>query len=200
MWYANTQPSTVSPKKGYLNLYSHQTYTYTIQDLLNTTSAGHAKKVFGGHFTKEILRGISVYFNPGNMVGIMGPSGSGKTTLLDVLTGRRTTGTVKVCVRITNRSVMLHIHVHVFICVTQHKPQGSIYVNGTPVEEIREWYIANTGYVLQLALPYYEELTVRENLTLAAQLKLPKNYTLREKFERVEQVMEVVRSYVTLLA
>ena len=71
-------------------------------------------------------------------------------------------------------------------------PQGFIYVNGTPVEEIREWYIANTGYVLQLALPYYEELTVRENLTLAAQLKLPKNYTLREKFERVEQVMEVV--------
>lgn len=30
------------------------------------------------------------------MVGIMGPSGSGKTTLLDVLTGRRTTGTIKV--------------------------------------------------------------------------------------------------------
>ena len=89
-----------------------------------------------------------------------------------------------------------------FICmcvyVVQHKSQGSIYVNGTPVEEIREWYIANTGYVLQLALPYYEELTVRENLTLAAQLKLPKNYTLREKFERVEQVMEVVRSCIIL--
>ena len=46
--------------------------------------------------------------------------------------------------------------------------------------------------MLQLALPYYEELTVRENLTLAAQLKLPKDYTMREKFERVEQVMEVV--------
>ena len=73
-----------------------------------------------------------------------------------------------------------------------HTSKGSIYVNGTPVEEIREWYIANTGYVLQLALPYYEELTVRENLTLAAQLKLSKDYTLREKFERVEQVMEVV--------
>ena len=70
--------------------------------------------------------------------------------------------------------------------------QGSIYVNGTPVEEIREWYIANTGYVLQLALPYYEELTVRENLTLAAQLKLPKNFALKEKFEVVEQVIEVV--------
>lgn len=81
---------------------------------------------------------------------------------------------------------------------TIHKLQGSIYVNGTPVEEIREWYIANTGYMLQLALPYYEELTVRENLTLAAQLKLPKNYTMREKFERVEEVMEVVRSCINV--
>ena len=49
-------------------------------------------------------------------------------------------------------------------------------------------------YVLQLALPYYEEFTVSDNLVLAAQLKLPKDYTLREKFERVEQVMEVVNS------
>ena len=88
------------------------------------------------------------------------------------------------------------IHVlHILNHLTHHM-QGSIYVNGTPVEEIREWYIANTGYVLQLALPYYEELTVRENLTLAAQLKLSKDYTLQEKFERVEQVMEVVNLYI----
>lgn len=78
--------------------------------------------------------------------------------------------------------------------------QGSVYVNGSPLEEIREWYISNTGYVLQLALPYYEELTVRENLVLAAQIKLPKEYSLREKFERVEQVMEVVIAYTLMLA
>ena len=72
--------------------------------------------------------------------------------------------------------------------------QGDIYINGTPIEKVREWYIANTGYVLQLATPYYEELTVRENLTLAAQLTLSKGHTLRAKFERVEQVMQVVRT------
>ena len=65
-------------------------------------------------------------------------------------------------------------------------------MNGIPVDEVRDWYIANTGYVLQLATPYYEELTVRENLTLAAQIKLPKKLRMREKIERVEQVMEVV--------
>jgi len=60
------------------------------------------------------------------------------------------------------------------------------------MDQVRDWYIANTGYVLQLATPYYEELTVRENLTLAAQIKLPNSYTTREKFKRVEQVMGVV--------
>ena len=59
------------------------------------------------------------------------------------------------------------------------------------MEENRNWYLSNTGYVLQLAAPYYEELTVRENLTLAAWVKL--HISSREKFERVEQVMEVVR-------
>ena len=60
------------------------------------------------------------------------------------------------------------------------------------MDDVRSWYIAHTGYVLQLATPYYEELTVRENLTLAAQIKLPNKHTTMEKFERVEQVMGVV--------
>jgi len=60
--------------------------------------------------------------------------------------------------------------------------------------EIRDWYTANTGYVLQLARPYYEELTARENLTLAAEIKLPvSKFTTKDKLMRVEQVLEVVR-------
>lgn len=55
---------------------------------------------------------------------------------------------------------------------------------------MREWYIANTGYVLQLAAPYYEQLTVRDNLTLAAQIMLS-GMTFAEKFRRVELVMHV---------
>ena len=60
------------------------------------------------------------------------------------------------------------------------------------MENIRERYTANTGYVLQLATPYYEELTVRENLTLAAEMKLPSSMEREERFKRVEQVMQVV--------
>ena len=46
---------------------------------------------------RQILRGVSAYFNTGELVAIMGPSGCGKTTLLDLLTGRRRHGHSKVC-------------------------------------------------------------------------------------------------------
>ena len=65
-----------------------------------------------------------------------------------------------------------------------------MFVNGFPMEENRNWYISNTGYVQQLAAPYYEELTVRENLTLAAWVRL--HISNRDKFQRVEHVMQVV--------
>ena len=68
-------------------------------------------------------------------------------------------------------------------------------MNGVPMDKVRDWYAANTGYVLQLASPYYEELTVRENLTLAAQMRLPSNMSLTDKLERVEQVMNEVSMF-----
>ena len=84
-------------------MYTHYTHTYILQSFETIQSAQSAqspaeemKKAFGGRVIKEILRGISIYFNPGEMIGIMGPSGCGKTTFLDVLTARRKTGTFKV--------------------------------------------------------------------------------------------------------
>ena len=82
------------------------------------------------------------------------------------------------------------MHVH------KHHMQGDIFINGIRMDDVRDWYTDNTGYMLQAATPYYEELTVRENLTLAAAMKLPDKTTWRERFERVEQVMEVVSTIV----
>ena len=39
---------------------------------------------YGARKYKEILKGISLYFNPGELIGIMGPSG--KTNLLYLMT------------------------------------------------------------------------------------------------------------------
>ncbi len=104
-------------------------------------------------------------------------------------------------IRMAYGSVYMCISIRQFVIEMM---QGEIYVNGISMDEIRDWYVANTGYVLQLATPYYEELTVRENMTLAAQIRLPKSLSMEERFERVEQVMRevsgVCQGYVLILA
>ncbi|KAL9959098.1 hypothetical protein ACROYT_G036181 [Oculina patagonica] len=111
---------------------------------------------------KQILKNVSVYFNPGELVAIMGPSGCGKTTLLDLLTGRRRQG----------------------------YSRGHVYINGVSMDAgVQDWYSRKIGYVLQLAVPYYEELTVRQNLFFAAHMRLPKSMSHSRKFERVEQIL-----------
>ena len=48
--------------------------------------------------------------------------------------------------------------------------------------------------MLQLAVPYYEELTVRQNVFFAAHIRLPKRTSHSKKLERVEQILEEVSS------
>eukprot|EP00117_Sycon_ciliatum_P008487 scpid6940/ scgid11163/ ATP-binding cassette sub-family G member 2 len=112
---------------------------------------------------KVIINGVTAYFNSGSMVAVMGPSGCGKTTLMDLLTGRRA-GDVS----------------------------GEVLVNGHPLESVHSWYHRNTGYVRQLATPYYDQLTVRENLLYSALLRLPSTHTRSELFEQMKMVIQEV--------
>ncbi|XAR52749.1 Xenobiotic-transporting ATPase [Bertholletia excelsa] len=48
----------------------------------------------------QLLRDISGVFRPGVLTALMGVSGAGKTTLLDVLSGRKTTGTIEGDIRV----------------------------------------------------------------------------------------------------
>jgi ABC-type Mn2+/Zn2+ transport system ATPase subunit len=107
----------------------------------------------------HIIKGVSAYFNPGELVAVMGPSGCGKTTFLDTLMGRRK-GPIK----------------------------GEILINGIP-KHARTNFADYTGYVPQLATPYYEDLTVCENLLYLSILQLSENTSWHNRIKRVLQVM-----------
>ena len=69
-----------------------------------------------------------------------------------------------------------------------------MFVLGIPLNAMKKWFQSNSGYVRQLVIPYYEELTVRENLVLSANMQLPPGTTFEQLLERVEQVIEEVRA------
>ena len=73
-----------------------------------------------------------------------------------------------------------------------------MYINGVGLGQVQDWYARKIGYVLQLAVPYYEELTVRQNLFFAAHMRLPKETSAAEKYERVEQIIAQVNLFVVV--
>ena len=116
--------------------------------------------------SKSILRNITGYVHPGELVALMGPSGSGKTSLLDTLAGRRP------------KELMV----------------GQVYVNGldcsTP--EGAHLFRARTGYMLQLADTFSVSLTVRENLCYAAALRFRTSLSQVAQLERVAMVLKML--------
>lgn len=111
---------------------------------------------------KLILKKISGMVQAGQMLAVMGSSGAGKTSLLNLLAGRITTS-------------------------KGAKATGAVHVNG----EARDYskFKKISAYVLQDD-DMFAELTVQEQITYAALLRLPSKMSRERKLARVDKVIQ----------
>ena len=72
------------------------------------------KEVSKSHKRKEILRGINLDIQEGEILGLIGQSGSGKTTLLNLIAGfmQPSEGNVSYISKIDHTPKSLHKHFH----------------------------------------------------------------------------------------
>ena len=106
----------------------------------------------------QILKGVSGFANPGEMLAIMGSSGSGKTILLSMLSNQ---------------------------LIPQHnvKVSGSVEINNINIKSLD--YSSFTKYALQQDI-LFPTLTAREALYFSARLKVPgSNEFLTEKIKQL---------------
>ncbi|XP_047341366.1 ABC transporter G family member 7 isoform X2 [Impatiens glandulifera] len=106
-----------------------------------------------------LLKNVSGEAKPGRLLAIMGPSGSGKTTLLNVLAGQ------------TVASPRLHL-------------SGLFEINGRKISNKAYKF----AYVRQEDL-FFSQLTVRETLSLAAELQLREIISVEERDEYVNNLL-----------
>ncbi|KAK4531075.1 hypothetical protein CCYA_CCYA06G1932 [Cyanidiococcus yangmingshanensis] len=109
---------------------------------------------------KPILKGITGYVRPGQMLAIMGGSGAGKSTLLAMLGGR--------------------------VPVGEYEISGDLRVNGH--ERDVNMFRRYTGFVEQDDR-MFADLTVREQIEFSARCRLPASMPPEKKQRRVEQVI-----------
>jgi len=108
---------------------------------------------------KHILKNVSGFVKPGQLLAIMGASGAGKTTLLDTLTMRRQS-------KLTMQGLVL-INGHV--------------VNPTSMTSI-------SAYVQQDDL-FIGTLTVREHLRFQALVRMHRSISYKQRMKRVQEVI-----------
>lgn len=107
----------------------------------------------------EIVRGVSMELKTGEVVGLLGPNGAGKTTTFYM------------------------------ICGLVEATGGNVYIDGTDVSDLplHKRSQLGIGYLPQEA-SIFKDLTVEENLTIAAQAgKLDKEMAA----QRIEELLEM---------
>lgn len=112
-----------------------------------------------GQVVKRLLQGVSGEAKAGKLLAIMGPSGSGKTTLLNVLAGQ-------------------------LAASPRLRLTGSLSINGRAFAKSKH----RLAYVRQEDL-FFSQLTVRETLSLAAELQLPKTWTAKARERYVQELL-----------
>mmetsp|Transcript_36183 Transcript_36183/g.87541 ORF Transcript_36183/g.87541 Transcript_36183/m.87541 type:complete len:716 (-) Transcript_36183:248-2395(-) len=113
--------------------------------------------------TKNILNQVSGSAAPGQVLALMGPSGSGKTSLLNALSGRTT------------------------------YQSGNLSINGTTLTpQAKKRLLTKIAYVKQADI-FFSHLSVRDQLTYTALLRLPQEWPTPEKLEEVEKILEMLR-------
>lgn len=120
---------------------------------------------------KIILNKVSGEAKPGEIIALMGPSGSGKTSLMNVLSGRAT------------------------------YQDGTISINGALLEKAgMKRFMSKVAYVKQHDV-FFEQLTVRDQLTYTAQLRFPdrdidkkvRQETIRTEVDRIIKLLRLTK-------
>ncbi|CAG9327735.1 unnamed protein product [Blepharisma stoltei] len=113
--------------------------------------------------SESILKGVSGYSNPGEILAIMGSSGAGKTTLISILAGQ-------------------------IASISGSHISGKITANGNDIRKIS--YRSHCAYVTQEDT-LLSTLTARESLMFSSRLRCPG--TLEEHKNRVNKILDDLR-------
>lgn len=113
--------------------------------------------------SRQLLSSISGYVRPGQLTALMGVSGAGKTTLLDVLSQRKTDGTVT----------------------------GDVVYGGRRVVDLGPAFVKACGFCMQQDI-HDPGTTVREALLFSAFMRRPTTVSREEKEAHVDSVMSLL--------
>ena len=113
-----------------------------------------AKNITKSFKDRLVLRGIDLYFDVGEVVGILGPNGAGKTTLFSILTGiiKADTGEIRLGGKDITK-LKIHERSHAGIV---YLPQDSSIFRGLTVED-------NIKAVLQITYSSKDQIESRLN-------------------------------------
>jgi ABC-type multidrug transport system ATPase subunit len=125
--------------------------------------AGSSESKVTGPATKTILHAVSGHAAPGQVLACMGASGAGKTSLMGVLSGRSS------------------------------YQEGTLSINDKVLSK-RDMKKLQTqiAYVKQKDV-FFDHLTVRDQLTYTALLRLPKDLSTEDKHAEIEKIIHHLR-------